>query len=159
MKTTIIILACFFNFSSFSQANDIFILIDKNSNLDTISSKNDSIEVNTFRLKLNSNFLEYEFYKDSIGNMRKKIFSKNKKSKTLELEYKNINNNNPQILISEYLNLNYITYNDILHEKNFEKLVNLIKSYKNIFLIDKNNKCGNYYVVKKVIVKPNKSNL
>lgn len=157
MKTNITILLCFFSFISFSQTNDIFILIDKNSNLDTISSKNDSIELKIFRLKLNSNFIEYEFYKDSIGQIRKKIFTKNQKSKTLELEYKNINNNNPQVLISK--NSNYITYNHMLHEKDFERLVRLIKSYKIIYLINENNKCNNHYVAKKVIVKSSKSNL
>ncbi len=157
MKTIIILFISVFSTLSFSQNNDIFILIDNHSKLDTLSTQNDSLKLDIFRLKLNSNYLEYEFYKDSTGNLKKKIYSKTQKAKILELEYKNINNNNPQILISKNSHLNHITYYDIVNGNNFNKLINLIKSYNNIYLINRGDKCNSNYIAKKVIIKSNKS--
>ena len=47
----------------------------------------------------------------------------------------------------------------MIKEKNFNKLKNLIKSYNNIYLINKDDRCNGNYVVKKVNIKSTKSEL
>ncbi len=154
MKIIITILTCLFTTIIFSQKNnDIYILINNQSKIDTIVAKNDTLKIEIFSLKLNSNYLKYNFYKDSAGNLQKKITVKSQKSKVVKLEYINNHKKNLPFLISEHSKLNMITFDEMLKNKDFIKLLSLIRSYKNIFIINKDNKCDDYYIVKKVTLK------
>tara|TARA_B110000046_G_scaffold181209_1_gene213051 strand:+ start:730 stop:1206 length:477 start_codon:yes stop_codon:yes gene_type:complete len=158
MRKAVIILICFYSFIGFSQSKKaLYISVNNKSILDTIGSQNDSIKLEVFRIKLHSNSIKHEFYINEIGILSKKIYSSERKVKILEFEYENLNNNNPPTLITNSQISNLLTYDDLLKAKSFENLINTIKTFYKLYLI--NNKCGSYYIAKRVKIKKIKSSL
>lgn len=145
---------------SYSQGNNLFVVMDNRTLVDTIISQNDSIRIDLYRFKLDSNEIKYEYFTDEEGTLIKKICSSSEKMKIIEFVYKLDNNNsNHPFLINESEMNNVITYNDMLKAKDFNNLFNIIKSFQNIYLANKDVKCNGLLVVKRVELVPEKSNL
>ncbi|WAC03812.1 hypothetical protein N7U66_10555 [Lacinutrix neustonica] len=159
MKKILIFIICLYSSLTYCQNEDLYILINNEVALDTINAQNDSISLKIFRLNLNSNNLEYEFYINEKGKLGKRIFSKSRKLKLIELIYKNVKDNNPQILINEANITNWLTYEEILNARDFENLINTIKSFDNVYISNKDDKCNKFLIAKKVTLKNMKAKL
>ncbi len=159
MKKIVVFLICIYSSLSYSQIRDLYILIDNEAVFDTIRAKNDSINLKIYRLNFNSNSLEYEFYINEDQKLSKRIFSKSRKSKIIELVYKSVRGNNPQIMINEDQVVNLLTYKEMLYAKNFDNLISVIKSFDRIFISNMDNKSNDLMIVEKVTLVPPKPNL
>jgi hypothetical protein len=156
-KYKLLVLFLFISSISFAQKRgDLFILVNNRSKIDSTFSKSDSIEINYYSLRLTPDAVKYQFERDKKGNLKKRISIKTTKSKFIDLEYKNKNNDNPRILIKDLDKSNIITFDEIFHINNLKKLRELIGTYMNIYLIHEGEKYGNFYVAKRVNMRPSR---
>lgn len=134
----IIVLSCSF---LFSQSQEVFILIDDDSNIVTNKAINDSIYLITFKFILDDEAL-YEFKRDENGNLIKKlIFEPNSNPvKQLEFMYKNDNKDNPPEIRGITKLKNILTFNDIKRAKDLKKLRLVLEGYKSIYIVFNENK-------------------
>lgn len=159
MKKIVFFLICLYIPFSYSQNKDLYILIDNESIVDIINTQNDSINLKLFRLKLNQNNLEYEFYIDDNGILGKRISVKSAKTEIIELIYKNIDGNNHSKLIDKSKIQNSITFHEMLNVKDIKSLFGIINSFENIYIINIENNCNGLFICERVFLNPKKSNL
>lgn len=159
-KSVILGLLLLFSLNCLAQKKgSLFLLVNNTSKIDSTFSKNDSIEVHYYSLKLTPDNVKYQFERDEKGRLEKKISVKTAKSKFIDLEYRNTNNDNPPILVNKVDKSNTITFKEIFHVKNLKELRKLISTYERIYLIHEEGKYGDFYVAKRVSLKSSRVNM
>jgi hypothetical protein len=159
-KSVILALLLFVSLSCLAQKKgNLFLLVNDASKIDSTFSKSDSVEINYYSLKLTPDTVKYQFQRDEKGNLKKKISVKTTKSKFIDLEYRNTNNNNPRILVNKIDTSNTMTFKEIFHAKSLKELRKLISTYERIYLIHEEEKYGNFYVAKRVSMKSSRINM
>jgi len=144
----IVVLLC--TISGYSQINDLYVIVDKSSRIDTLLIENDSIQNNSYILGLEFSQLDYDFEKDTEGKLVKFVSGKRTPRVAFRFVYQNTSDDNPEFLISSLDEINRIHYTEMRRAVDKGKLMKLIKSYPNVYLINEDDKYDSKYRVKKV---------
>lgn len=153
----LLLICLFLSLSGYSQNNFLYILIDKNSSVDTLKAKEQNIEIEIFRLKSNANNVKTLLQMEG-NKLKKRIVVKPGKTPLFEFIYQN-NDNNFIKMIHKNDIINSLTYREIFQteETNFRETVAL---FDTIYLINTSNYQECEYVIgKKVELLPQKGNL
>lgn len=161
MKTIYYIIISLISLNCYSQTSSLYILLDNKSTVDTLIVKNDSIYYQEFKIIYNKDILKYmDFKLTKEMKLEKTIHLSGKNiDTTFNLIYKNSKNNNPPKIVLNKNVINILTYNDLTKARNFKNLISIIKLYENIYLINEELKYDEYYIAKKVSIKPSLSDL
>ncbi|MFT6749770.1 MAG: hypothetical protein ACJAQ1_001725 [Flavobacterium sp.] len=155
MKNYISLLLIFVITSCFSQIEQKNLYIFHSNEPDFFTTKSNDSLINleiyhiNFDLKKQRN---YELKMNQDGNLIKSISLKGFSDIVFKFTYFNNNNNNsPQLIFKKNI-VNALTYKEIIENISSENFKEIIKNFKNIYLINSKDIYENYFISKKVIV-------
>ena len=150
----IIVLIFFSPLLLFSQnkKQDLYIAY-KDCSLHTISKiSNDTLTYENYQIRFGDKVHpENEFSVSESGDLVQKLQLSGKNYPSLSLTYKNPNNENPPITITENQIKNKIWAHDIIYSKNTD-FTTFFRNFKNIYLVDYSNKDSEIKIAKKIEV-------
>lgn len=131
-----------------SQEN-IYVLIKEHPDIRHFAYKSDTIQHDQYYIKLSPQKRKITL---SIinGNLRKTSRGGVASRTTLNFIYQNINGNNNPTLIKKDSIKNEINYEEMILAKDYKNLLETLRSFKNVYLIDEASFFDGYYIAKKI---------
>src|SRR5690554_6499448 len=149
MKNLILFLFAVFATSFCFSQEDIYVLIKETPDIEHIAYKSDTIQHDQYYIKLSPQKRKITL---SIinGNLRKTSRGGVASRTTLNFIYQSINGNNNPTLIKKDSIKNEINYEEMILAKDYKNLLETLRSFKNVYLIDEASFFDGYYIAKKI---------
>jgi len=138
----------------FSQNNrqDLYILYDENSIHKISETNTDTLDFEIYQIRFRDKIKsEMNFSVSKSGNLKEEMQISGKSYPLISITYLNKNNDNPPFKIKTDTISNKISANNIIYAKDTD-FTSLFKNFKNIYLVDFNDKSTKNKIAKKVIV-------
>ena len=147
-KFTYFLFVVFITNICLSQEN-IYVLIKEHPDIRHFAYKSDTIEHDQYHIKLSPQKRKITL---SIinGKLRKTSRGGVASRTTLNFIYQNINGNNNPTLIKKDSIKNEINYEEMILAKDYKNLLETLRSFKNVYLIDEASFFDGYYIAKKI---------
>jgi len=149
MKNLILFLFAVFATSFCFSQEDIYVLIKETPDIKHIAYKSDTIVHDQYHITLGPQINKLEFSIEN-GSLKKNSEMRAYNRTSLDFTYQNINGNNNPILIKKDSIQNKITYEEMILAKDYKNLLETLKSFKNVYLIDEASFFDGYYIAKKI---------
>ena len=155
MKNLSLLVFILVNMYCLSQTNELYVLVNDKSLIDTISSGRDNFNVFLkFSIDFNDRPLKsglYTFEIDKDNKLRKRITIKGAtRTEHFSFIYKNIENDNPPVFVRKDSIVNKITYKEIMEANDFTNVSRAIRFFKTIYFINEDEEYDDYHIAKKV---------
>jgi|SRR5690554_131021 len=150
MKKILSIVLIVFNLAfCFSQENIYLIIKEESPRVRIFRLKTDSIQHNQYIISL---YIDKSRIKYSIDNglLRKAINYKWNDGQGLNLIYQNTNGDNNPILVLKDTIKNTIRYDEMIRAENYHNLLEVLKKFKNVYVIEEESYFDGFYVAKKI---------
>ena len=146
---------CFVATTYGQKLDELYIIIDKHSQVDTVGVISKDIEYSMYRIyKKDQVRLSVQFLVEG-GLLKKSYVKEDQKTwPSYELYYINDKGDNPRRLVYEGDMKNFILYSDFYGAMNPMELFQLIRGTKNLYLVYKDYKQDGFYIAKKVTLEP-----
>ena len=146
---------CFITTTYAQELDELYIIIDKHSQVDTVGVMSKDIEYAKYRIyKEDKVSLSVQFLVEG-GLLKKNYVMEDQKTwPSYELYYINDKGDNPRRLVYEGDMKNFILYSDFYGAMNPMELFQLIRGTKNLYLVYKDYKQDGFYIAKKVTLEP-----
>lgn len=131
-----------------SQEN-IYVIIKEHPDIRHFAYKSDTIVHDQYHITLGPQINKLEFSIEN-GSLKKNSEMRAYNRTSLDFTYQNINGNNNPILIKKDSIQNKITYEEMILAKDYKNLLETLKSFKNVYLIDEASFFDGYYIAKKI---------
>src|SRR5690554_1139150 len=131
-----------------SQEN-IYIIIKEHPDIRHFTYKSDTIQHDQYHITLAPEINKLEFSIEN-GSLKKTSEMRAYNRLSLDLTYQNINGNNNPILIKKDAIQNKITYEEMVLAKDYKNLLETLKRFKNVYLIDEASFFDGYYIARKI---------
>ena len=151
----ILFFLCFVATTYGQKLDELYIIIDRHSQVDTVGVISKDIEYSMYRIyKKDQVRLSVQFLVE--GGLLKKSYVKEDQQTwpSYELYYINDKGDNPRRLVYEGDMKNFILYSDFYGAMNPMELFQLIRGTKNLYLVYKDYKQDGFYIAKKVTLEP-----
>ena len=151
----ILFFLCFVATTYGQKLDELYIIIDKHSQVDTVGVISKDIEYSMYRIyKKDQVRLSVQFLVEG-GLLKKSYVKEDQKTwPSYELYYINDKGDNPRRLVYEGDMKNFILYSDFYGAMNPMELFQLIRGTKNLYLVYKDYKQDGFYIAKKVTLEP-----
>ena len=151
----ILFFLCFVATTYGQKLDELYIIIDKHSQVDTVGVMSKDIEYAKYRIyKEDKVSLSVQFLVEG-GLLKKSYVKEDQKTwPSYELYYINDKGDNPRRLVYEGDMKNFILYSDFYGAMNPMELFQLIRGTKNLYLVYKDYKQDGFYIAKKVTLEP-----
>ena len=151
----ILFFLCFVATTYGQKLDELYIIIDKHSQVDTVGVMSKDIEYAKYRIyKEDKVSLSVPFLVEG-GLLKKSYVKEDQKTwPSYELYYINDKGDNPRRLVYEGDMKNFILYSDFYGAMNPMELFQLIRGTKNLYLVYKDYKQDGFYIAKKVTLEP-----
>ena len=157
MKTLFQTLVIMLSITCFSQNDNLYILINKESVIDTTTIKNDTIIIQSFVIDYNDRPLKsgaYSYEIDKNNKLIKKFaISGAGRRSSFSFTYLNINNDNPPVLINKDSIANKISYKEIMEAKDFSNVASAVLFFKTIYIINEDEDYEGYHIAKRIDIR------
>ena len=151
----ILFFLCFVATTYGQKLDELYIIIDKHSQVDTVGVISKDIEYSMYRIyKKDQVRLSVQFLVEG-GLLKKSYVKEDQKTwPSYELYYINDKGDNPRRLVYEGDMKNFILYSDFYGAMNPMELFQLIRGTKNLYLVYKDYKQDGFYIAKKITLEP-----
>ena len=151
----ILFFLCFVATTYGQKLDELYIIIDRHSQVDTVGVISKDIEYSMYRIyKKDQVRLSVQFLVEG-GLLKKSYVKEDQKTwPSYELYYINDKGDNPRRLVYEGDMKNFILYSDFYGAMNPMELFQLIRGTKNLYLVYKDYKQDGFYIAKKVTLEP-----
>ena len=151
----ILFFLCFVATTYGQKLDELYIIIDKHSQVDTVGVISKDIEYSMYRIyKKDQVRLSVQFLVE-VGLLKKSYVKEDQKTwPSYELYYINDKGDNPRRLVYEGDMKNFILYSDFYGAMNPMELFQLIRGTKNLYLVYKDYKQDGFYIAKKITLEP-----
>lgn len=131
-----------------SQEN-VYIIINKHPDIQHFAYRSDTIQHDQYHITLSPEINKIEF---SIKNNKLHKYSEMRayNRTSFDFTYQNINGNNNPILVKKDSLQNKITYEEMILAKDYRNLLEILRRFKNVYLIDEASFFDGYYIAKKI---------
>lgn len=131
-----------------SQEN-IYVIIKEHPDIRHFEYKSDTIQHDQYHITLGPEINKLEFSIEN-GSFKKNSEMRAYNRTSLDFTYQNISGNNNPVLIKKDAIQNKITYEEMVLAKDYKNLLETLKRFKNVYLIDEASFFDGYYVAKKI---------
>ena len=151
----ILFFLCFVATTYGQKLDELYIIIDRHSQVDTVGVISKDIEYSMYRIyKKDQVRLSVQFLVEG-GLLKKSYVKEDQKTwPSYELYYINDKGDNPRRLVYEGDMKNFILYSDFYGAMNPMELFQLIRGTKNLYLVYKDYKQDGFYIAKKITLEP-----
>ena len=151
----ILFFLCFVATTYAQKLDELYIIIDRHSQVDTVGVISKDIEYSMYRIyKKDEVRLSVQFLVED-GLLKKNYVKEDTKDwPSYELYYINDKGDNPRRLVYEGDMKNFIFYSDLYRAMNPLELLQLLKETKGLYLVHKDYKQDGFYIAKKVTLEP-----
>ena len=151
----ILFFLCFVATTYGQKLDELYIIIDRHSQVDTVGVISKDIEYSMYRIyKKDQVRLSVQFLVEG-GLLKKSYVKEDQKTwPSYELYYINDKGDNPRRLVYEGDMKNFILYSDFYGAMNPMELFQLIRGTKNLYLVYKDHKQDGFYIAKKITLEP-----
>ncbi|MFC2496820.1 hypothetical protein [Capnocytophaga granulosa] len=151
----ILFFLCFVATTYGQKLDELYIIIDRHSQVDTVGVISKDIEYSMYRIyKKDKVRLSVQFLVEG-GLLKKSYVKEDQKTwPSYELYYINDKGDNPRRLVYEGDMKNFILYSDFYGAMNPMELFQLIRGTKNLYLVYKDYKQDGFYIAKKITLEP-----
>src|SRR5690554_5539183 len=145
---TYFLFAIFITSICLSQEN-VYVILTEHPDIRHFAYKSDTIQHDQYHIKLSPQINKIEF---SIKNGKLHKYSEMRayNRTSFDFTYQNINGNNNPILVKKDYLQNKITYEEMILAKDYRNLLEILRSFKNVYLIDEASFFDGCYVAKKI---------
>ena len=151
----ILFFLCFVATTYGQKLDELYIIIDRHSQVDTVGVISKDIEYSMYRIyKKDQVRLSVQFLVEG-GLLKKSYVKEDQKTwPSYELYYINDKGDNPRRLVYEGDMKNFILYSDFYGAMNPMEFFQLIRGTKNLYLVYKDYKQDGFYIAKKITLEP-----
>ena len=131
-----------------SQEN-IYVIIKEHPDIRHFAYKSDTIVHDQYHITLGPQINKLEFSIEN-GSLKKNSEMRAYNRTSLDFTYQNISGNNDPVLIKKDSIQNKITYEEMVLAKDYKNLLETLKRFKNVYLIDEASFFDGYYIARKI---------